>query len=131
MLRQFKRSPLSILQAFRWAFSRFASGDSRRLAVAIVAAWLSVTSVVQAGSYYWFGDDNNFWNQIVGPGGTNWSSSGDFNNGTGGATALPGSGDDVFFVLAGANNLTTEHRHELFDQEPYVHAGCNKSRAHQ
>lgn len=80
----------------------------RRLAVATIAAWLSLASVVQAASYYWFGDNNNFWNQIVGPGGTNWSSSGDFNNGTAGATALPGSNDDVFFVLAGANNLTTE-----------------------
>ena len=68
---------------------------------------LSVSSA-SAATYYWFGDDNNFWNKIVGPGGTNWSSSGDFNNGTGGATALPGSTDDVYFVLNGANNLTTE-----------------------
>src|SRR5437899_2928368 len=75
---------------------------------AMAATWLSIGSEAKAASYYWFGDDNNAWNQIVGPGGTNWSSSGDFNSGTGGATALPGSADDVFFVLAGANNLTTE-----------------------
>jgi hypothetical protein len=70
------------------------------LGAAIVSASLGLVAMVaclflgaeaKAASYYWFGDDNNFWNQIVGPGGTNWSSSPDFNNGAGGATALPSS----------------------------------------
>ena len=74
----------------------------------LVGGLLAAVSSASAASYYWFGDDNNKWNQITGPGGTNWSSSPDFNNGTGGVTALPGSTDDVFFVLIGANNLTTE-----------------------
>src|SRR5262249_49446285 len=60
---------------------------------------------VKAAQYFWVGDDNASWNTIIGPGGTNWSSSPDFNNGTGGATALPSSTSDVFFNLAGAANL--------------------------
>ena len=74
----------------------------------LVGGLLVAVSSASAAPYYWFGDDNRFWNTIAGPGGTNWSSSPDFNNGTGGVTALPGSTDDVFFVLIGANNLTTE-----------------------
>ncbi|HEV2970886.1 MAG TPA: hypothetical protein VGY55_13020, partial [Pirellulales bacterium] len=79
----------------------------RLLSLAILISGLLASSA-SAGTYYWFGDDNNKWNQIIGPGGTNWSSSPDFNNGTGGATALPSSTSDVFFVLTGAGNLTTE-----------------------
>ena len=78
-----------------------------RLAI-LVAGLLAAVSSASAAPFYWFGDDNSFWNTIAGPGGTNWSSSPDFNNGTGGVTALPGSTDDVFFVLNGANNLTTQ-----------------------
>ena len=78
------------------------------LPLAILVGGCLAVSSVSAATYYWSGDNNNFWNQIVGPGGTNWSSSPDFNNGTGGVTALPGSGDDVFFVLAGAGNLNTQ-----------------------
>jgi fibronectin-binding autotransporter adhesin len=74
----------------------------------LVAGLLAAVSSASAAPFYWFGDDTSFWNTIAGPGGTNWSSSPDFNNGTGGATALPGSGDDVFFVLAGAGNLNTQ-----------------------
>ena len=74
----------------------------------LVAGLLAAVSSASAAPFYWFGDDNSFWNTIAGPGGTNWSSSPDFNNGTGGVTALPGSTDDVFFVLNGANNLTTQ-----------------------
>ncbi len=74
----------------------------------LVGGLLAAVSSATAAPFYWFGDDNSFWNTIAGPGGTNWSSSPDFNNGTGGVTALPGSADDVFFVLNGANNLTTQ-----------------------
>ena len=98
-----------IISRHRPAAARIAASPIARLAAAVaLSAGLLLGSSASAGSYYWFGDDNNFWNQIVGPGGTNWSSSPDFNNGTGGATALPGSSDDVFFVLSGASNLTTE-----------------------
>ena len=57
----------------------------------LVAGLLAAVSSASAAPFYWFGDDNSFWNTIAGPGGTNWSSSPDFNNGTGGVTALPGS----------------------------------------
>lgn len=79
-----------------------------RLAAVAVGVFLIGIRPAVAANYYWFGDDNNFWNTTVGPGGSNWSSSGSFNNGTGGATALPSSTSDVFFVLSGANNLNTE-----------------------
>src|SRR5689334_23608414 len=60
---------------------------ARALVSVALAASLLVSLPARAGTYFWFGDDNNNWSQIVGPGGTNWSSSPDFNNGTGGATA--------------------------------------------
>jgi hypothetical protein len=88
------------------------SARCRRLglfaAAALTLGVILTAESASAAQYYWFGDDNNFWNQIVGPGGTNWSSSPDFNNGTGGLTALPSSTSDVFFVLSGAGNLNTE-----------------------
>jgi autotransporter-associated beta strand protein len=86
-------------------------GSLMRLIVlsAVTASMLFCNApAVKAAQYFWVGDDNASWNTIIGPGGTNWSSSPDFNNGTGGATALPSSTSDVFFVLPGAANLTTE-----------------------
>src|SRR4051812_27793525 len=58
-----------------------------------------------AASFYWSGDHDVFWNSTGGAAGTNWSSSPDFNNGTGGT---PGSADDVFFVLFGSNASNTQ-----------------------
>jgi fibronectin-binding autotransporter adhesin len=79
-------------------------GCARRLSIFIIAAFALFAGQrpASASSFFWVGDDNNVWSQITGPGGTNWSSSGDFNNGTAG---VPGSSDDVFFVLSGAGNL--------------------------
>lgn len=94
--------------------SRFLpSGSAPRLPVrshlqracALALAALGLQAGASAASFYWFGDNNAFWNTTTGPGGTNWSSSGDFNNGTAG---IPGASDDVFFVLAGAGNLSTQ-----------------------
>ncbi len=77
------------------------------LGIAALAA-LALGTPARAASYYWAGDNqgSSAWNILTGLGGSNWSSSGDFNQGTSGATALPGINDDVFFILNGAGNLT-------------------------
>lgn len=67
-------------------------------------AALALPSISQGAPFFWTGDANSFWNNTGGANGTNWSSSGDFNNGTPG---LPGAADDVFFNLFGAGNLNT------------------------
>ncbi|HZJ15340.1 MAG TPA: autotransporter-associated beta strand repeat-containing protein, partial [Chthoniobacteraceae bacterium] len=88
-------------------FAAVRPGTRRRPLAAGMAALaaLALASSAPAASFYWTGDDNAFWNTIAGPGGTNWSSSGDSNQGTPG---IPGSGDDVFFNLFGAGNLSTQ-----------------------
>ncbi len=73
-------------------------------ALAAVSALAVVTAAVKAGSFFWAGDNANAWNAVSGTGGTNWSSSGASNQGTAG---LPGSGDDVFFAMEGASNLSS------------------------
>ncbi len=76
-----------------------------RLSLKLACTAVLTGASVQAASLFWFGDSDGFWNTIAGPAGTNWSSSGDFNQGTAG---IPGSSDDVFFNLAGAGNLNTQ-----------------------
>src|SRR6185295_14048212 len=51
-----------------------------------------------AASFYWVGDHpgNTTWSVVGGPGGTNWSSSPDSNQGTAG---IPGASDNVFFYF--------------------------------
>ncbi len=78
--------------------------------IATVAAFVG-PAITLGAIYYWTGDNNQNWNTTLGAAGTNWSSSPDFNNGTG---TTPGVGSqsgtsDVFFALAGANpsNLAT------------------------
>ena len=84
---------------------------TRRTPLAIGIAALAAFAFgipAQATNYYWSGDNQGSaaWNILTGIGGTNWSSSTDFNQSTSGGTALPGSADDVFFILTGAGNLT-------------------------
>ena len=86
---------------------RLQTSSSRRPLAARIAtlASLAFASLGQAAPFYWTGDNNSLWNTTGGANGTNWSSSGDFNNGTGG---LPSAADDVFFNLAGAGNLSNQ-----------------------
>jgi hypothetical protein len=62
------------------------------------AASALVVLPASADTYYWTGDNatSNAWNATTGVGGTNWSLSPDFNNGSPG---LPGASDDVFFYF--------------------------------
>ena len=50
--------------------------------MALLAMLSSLLTVLgaRAGTFYWVGDDNATWSTTVGPGGTNWSSSPDFNS---------------------------------------------------
>src|SRR6476659_9720012 len=81
----------------------------RRAVVAMAAlSALGVNTSVRGASYFWAGDNAanpTLWNATSGLGGTNWSSSPDFNQSV---LTLPGSGpsDDVFFYLL-PNNLST------------------------
>src|SRR5437879_3846700 len=68
-------------------------------AAALLAAAVLLAPAARGGDYYWTGDNSstgNTWNATAGLGGTNWSSSPDFNNGTSG---LPGVGDNVYFYF--------------------------------
>ncbi len=78
----------------------------RPLAAGIAAlVALALVSSANAGSLFWSGDNNAFWNTTAGVNGTNWSSSPGFNNGT---ITVPGAADDVFFNIPGAINLATQ-----------------------
>jgi fibronectin-binding autotransporter adhesin len=88
------RLPVSSLGSRGRAFARLAA-----------AAALAVAPVARAGNFYWTGDHDNNWNTTGGAAGTNWSSSSAFNQDT--QPNLPGSADNVFFILAGAGNLNT------------------------
>jgi autotransporter-associated beta strand protein len=76
----------------------------RRAAVAMAAlAAFGVSTSARGSNFYWAGDNasnGTVWNATTGLGGTNWSSSPDFNSPTAG---LPGSADDVFFYLQPVN----------------------------
>ena len=75
-----------------------------RLAAGLRAALFLVTASTLAGianadNYYWTGKNAanpNLWTATTGLGGSNWSFSPDFINGTPG---VPGSADDVFFYF--------------------------------
>src|SRR5436190_3941781 len=76
-----------------------------RRACALALAGVGLQAAASAGTFYWTGDNDNVWKTTIGGTGTNWSSSGDFNNGTAGT---PTASDDVFFYLPGVlSNLDT------------------------
>jgi autotransporter-associated beta strand protein len=90
-----------------WSVAR--SCKSKRSLAIAAAAGLSFVGpglqrVANAGPFYWFGDHDANWNTTGGTAGSNWSNSNLSNNDP---NAVPGSGDDVSFVLFGAGNLNT------------------------
>jgi autotransporter-associated beta strand protein len=69
------------------------------LRAAFLAAFALFTPAARGDDYYWTGDNvanGNKWNALTGLGGTNWSLSPDFNNGS---LGLPGASDNVFFYF--------------------------------
>ena len=78
----------------------------RQVCRASIAAATAITVpvVTFASLFYWTGNHDANWNTNGGTAGTNWSSSPDFNNATGG---VPGAADSVVFALFGAQNLNS------------------------
>jgi autotransporter-associated beta strand protein len=96
------RQPEMEISPMRTGLSRMQRRSFAACVVALVT--LLYVSPALAGNFYWAGHNQvngTSWSQAVNTlGGSNWSSSPLFYNGT---SALPGAADDVFFYLAPVN----------------------------